>query len=79
METLLGLDPPLHREDWHGLKGWYRATVNRSLPPARVSLKRITEERAELYRYVLPPGENTPISVEPFPVDDSVPMEEDIG
>ena len=32
----------------------------------------------ELYRYVPPPGANTPISVEPLPVNDSVPTEEKI-
>ena len=32
----------------------------------------------DLYSYVPPPGANTPISVEPFLVDDSVPMEDDI-
>ena len=32
----------------------------------------------DLYRYVPPPGENIPISVDPFPVDDLLPTEEDI-
>ena len=32
----------------------------------------------ELYNYVPPPGPNTHISVEPFPVDDSVPTKDDI-
>ena len=72
----MGLDPPLHQEDWHRIKGWYKATVDRALPPARVALKQITAERVELYIYVLPPGTNIPISVEPFPVDDSVPTED---
>ena len=35
-------------------------------------------ERVELYSYVPPPGANIPISVEPFPVDDSVPTEDKI-
>ena len=32
----------------------------------------------ELYNYVPLPGSNIPISVEPFPVDDSVPTKDDI-
>ena len=32
----------------------------------------------ELYSYVPPSGTNIPISVEPFPVDDSVPTEDKI-
>ena len=35
-------------------------------------------ERVELYSYVPPPGENIPVSIDPFPVDDSVPMEDEI-
>ena len=49
--------------------------VDRAPPPARVTLERIAAERVELYSYVPPLGANIPISVEPFPVDDSVPTE----
>ena len=73
MEALLGSDPPLHREAWHRIKGWYKDAVDCALPPAWVTLERITAERVELYSYVPPPGMNIPISVQPFPVDDSVP------
>ena len=52
--------------------------VDRALPPAWVTLERITAERVELYSYVPPPGTNTPISMQPFPVDDSVPTEDEI-
>ena len=78
MDTILGSDPPLHREDWHRLKGWYQAAVNHTPPPALVTLERITSERVNLYSYITPLGENIPISVEPFLVDDSVPTEEEI-
>ena len=67
------MDPTLHREDWHGLKEWYQAAVRRALPPAQVALKQIATERVDLYSYVPPLGVNIPISVEPSPVDDSVP------
>ena len=78
MEKLLGSDPTPHREAWNRLKGWYWAAVDCALPPAWVTLEQITAERVELYSYVPPPGENIPVSIDPFPVDDSVPMEDEI-
>ena len=76
VEALLGLYPPLHREAWHRIKVLYKAVVDHALSPAWVTLKRITEERVELYSYVPPPRTNIPISVQPLPVDDSVPTED---
>ena len=73
VEALLGADPPLHQEAWHRIKGWYKAAANHVLPPAQVTLERITTERVELYSYVPPPGKNIPISVQPFPVYELVP------
>ena len=52
--------------------------VDRYPPPARVTLERITAERVELYSYVPPPGTNITISVQPLPVYDSVPTEDEI-
>ena len=77
-EALLGSEPPLHWEDWHRIKGWYKATVDRAPPPAWVTLDRITAERVKLYSYVPPPGTNIHIYVQPLPVDDSVPTEDEI-
>ena len=78
VEKLLGSDPPLHWEAWHRLKGRYQAAVNRAPPPARVTLELITVEWVELYSYVPPRGENTPVSVEPFPMDYLVSTEDEI-
>ena len=78
VEALLGSDPLLHWEAWHKIKGWCRAAVNRAPPPAQVMLKHITAEGVELYRYVPPPGASIPISVDPFPVDELVPTEDEI-
>ena len=78
MEALVGADPPLIHEAWHRIQGWYKAAVDLSLPPARVMLKRITADRFALYRYVPPPGENIPLTIQTFQVDDSVPEEGDI-
>ena len=66
----MGEDPPLHRQSWHQIKGWYKAVVDHDLTPAWVNLERMTVERVELYSYVPPPGKNIPISVQMFPVDD---------
>ena len=33
VETLLGADPPMPREAWRRLKGWYKAAVDRAPPP----------------------------------------------
>ena len=60
------------------MKWRYRALADRAPPPARVTLERIMSEQVELYSYVPPPGENNPVSVEPLPVDNLVPTEENI-
>ena len=78
VEMLIGSDPPLFREAWHQMKVWYWAAVGRAPPPARFTRERVTAERVDLYSYVPPLRENIPISVEPFPVEDSVTTEEEI-
>ena len=78
VEALVGVDPYLIQVAWKRIKGWYKAVFDRYLPPARVTLERITVERVALYSYVTPPGENIQISVKTFPVDDSVPEEDEI-
>ena len=78
VEALLGSDPPLHREAWKRIKGWYQPAFDCALPSDQVYLERITAERVELYSYVPLPGTNIPIFVDPLPVDDSVPMENKI-
>ena len=59
------------------MKGCYWAAFNCAPPPAQITLERIMEERVDLYSYVPPPGDNTPISVDPFPVYDLVTMEDE--
>ena len=63
MEALVGAEPPLIQEAWHRIQGWYKAAVDRSPPPARVTLKRITAERVALYSYVLPLGKKIPVHI----------------
>ena len=78
VERFLGSYPPLHHEAWHRLKGWYWSAVYCAPPPAWVALERIAEERVDLYSYMPPPGDNIPVPVEPFPVDDLVPTDDNI-
>ena len=79
VEALLGGDPPNAKEAWKRMKGWYKAAVNRALPPARATLERITAEWVELYSYVSPPVENIPVTGTPSDVYDLVPTEDDIA
>ena len=78
VETLLGEDPSNAKEAWRSIKGWYKAAFNRAPPLARATLKRITAELVNFYRYVPSLGENIPVTVAPVEVDDSVPMEDEI-
>ena len=75
VEALVKADPPLIQEAWYHIQGWYKATVDRAPPPARVTLKRITAERVALYSRVPPPGDNIPVEIEPFEAEDKVPDE----
>ena len=74
METLLTGDPPLPREPWKRMWGWYREAVDHALPPAQVTLERITAEREELYCVVPPLGETITTSVPISPINNSVPV-----
>ena len=55
LERLLNKDPPLLQEEWRRMRGWYRAAVDHALPPAQITLKRITAERMKLYHAITPP------------------------
>ena len=79
IESLLTSDPPLIREAWVDMWGWYRYAANRPPPTARVSLETLTEECADLYTYVPPPGKIIAIEVPDFPVDDNILGGEDIS
>ena len=77
-ERLLNGDPLLPREAWRRMQGWYISAVDHSPSPAQITLEWITAERVELYRAITPLGENTPMSVKPYRIDDSVPTEEEV-
>ena len=60
------------------MKEWHKAVIDRTSLPSWVTLKRIPEERIYLYCQVQTQGENIPISVKPFQVEELVPTEEEI-
>ena len=74
MEFLLASNPPLIGEAWIRMCEWYKESVDRHSPPARVALATILAEREELYRHVPLPGEPIPVEEPLFPlsVDDSI-------
>ena len=51
----------------------------RPLPPARVTLERMTKERVEMYRHVPPLGKPISVGITPFPGEYSVPENKDIA
>ena len=61
------------------MQGWYKASVDRPPPSARVALTTMTTEREELYRHVPPPGVPIPVGCPYFLVDDDVLKDEDIA
>ena len=75
VEALVGVDPPLIQNSWYRIQGWYKVVVDRAPLPARVTIEQITAERVALYSRVPSPGDNIPVAIEPFEVEDSV-MEE---
>ena len=55
------------------MKGWYNTVTGHTPPPAWVSIKQITVEWVALYHHMPPLGDNIPVVVDPFLVNDSVP------
>ena len=76
IEYLLTSDPPLVREAWIRMWGWYRDAANRPPSTPRVSLETLMAERAELYSRIMPQRQPLPIEVALFPVDDNILGEE---
>ena len=69
----MGADPPLIQEAWYRIQGWYKAAFDRTPPPAQDTFDRITAERVALYSRVPPPGENIPVHLDPFEVEEKFP------
>ena len=60
------------------MKGWCKAAADLYPFPSQLNIEQITAEWVALYQYVLPPGENIPVSIAPFHIYESVLDEEEI-
>ena len=78
MKDLLTSEPPLHKEAWYHMKGWYNFAASRVSLPVQLNIERITAERVTLHHHIPPMGDNIPIYVDPFLLDGLVPMEVNI-
>ena len=78
IEDLLSSYASLHKGSWHQMKGCHKDEANHTPPPTRVIFEFITVERVTMYHQVPPPGENIPISIETFQVQDYVSAEDNI-
>ena len=79
VEALLTLDTPLLKEAWILLRGWYCEAKERPPPPAHMTIARMIEEIVELYQRPPPPGRSILVALDPFPVDNLVPDEEEVA
>ena len=66
------------QEAWNVAKRWYRMAEDRAPKPCFESMEKQTEERAELYRKRVPPGDDIPINVEAYDVRDDTPSDGEI-
>ena len=78
MESLLASDPPLIREAWIRMRGWYKDAVDHPPPPSRVTIYHMMAEWVELYRHVPFSGQPIPVVVTPLHIDKLVPKDKEI-
>jgi len=64
---------------WSTLKSWYRHSSGRPPKPLRADLNEITAEYTNLGIQPPPTTESIPVMVDPFPVSDATPDEEEIA
>ena len=77
-ESLFASNPPLNREAWIQMWGWYKDAVDHPPPPSIVALATMTAKREELYLHAPPLGEPIPLEDLPFLVDYDIPEDEEI-
>ena len=71
--------PPLVKETWIWLRGWYRETKDLPPPPALMVIVRMTEEMVDLYLRFPLTGRSIPVALDPFPVDDLIPEDKEVA
>ena len=64
---------------WDRVKLWYKGASNRPPKPSREELGKVTDQYAQLYTKLTPPGGPISVIVEPFNVSDEVPDEDKIA
>ena len=79
VETLLAYDHQLIKEAWCWMQVWYKTDSNRPPPPTNIMLALIIEEYVELYPQVPPPGNNIITKTDPFAINESISLMENIG
>lgn len=63
---------------WQRLKSWYRAATGRIPSPTYADLRSVEQQFTNLYAARQPPGDPIPTYVDPFPISDEIPDEEEI-
>jgi hypothetical protein len=64
---------------WDAHKAWYKHAGDHPTKPSHQDLESLTTEWKALYSYVPSPGAPLPIHVNPFPVLDIAPLEEEVA
>lgn len=78
IEEALSGDTPNLRQAYQILQSWHKHHGDRPCKPSRQDLETVTNECADLYREEDPIGAPIPIHVQPKPINDTVPSEEEI-
>ena len=77
VEAMLANNDP--KGAWGKAGAWYRQAAERPPKPSRIELSTVTAEYADLYTRSTPPGEPIEVVVDPFPVLDTIPDEDEIA
>ena len=78
IQEALNQSIPDLRQAYKILQSWYHHSEDRPPRPSRTDLETITNKFRDHYTEVEPPGEDIPVHVEPSPVNDEIPTEEEI-
>ena len=57
----------------------YKDVVYRPTPLARVAIATMMSKRVELYCHIPPLGQTLPVGMQPFPMENSIPEDEEIA
>ena len=65
-------------EAFRHLKGWYRMATETQAKPCHQMMVRQTDERVDLYRQRMSPGDPLPVNIPPVPIRDDAPSDDEI-